>query len=104
MNEEQKIFERGCEGQKYKRHTCFGPFAWNHVLINKAKFRGVPKKFKKYFDQRINLSRCCQWFHNQHGETTAFREWFKKRQIFIYGRAAVEKFFRDSPQKIKERI
>jgi len=76
----------------------------NHSLINKRKFQGIPQKLKKYFDNPINIFWCCNEFHGMYGETRPFRDWFKDKQIFLYGRAAVAKFFTDSPQKIKERV
>ncbi len=97
---------RPCDGLEYDdfcdrvRHSCSGPGAWNHTLINKAKVRGV-KVNRAYFDKRINMSWCCQWFHGQYGETKAFREWFKQRQIFRYGRKTVEDYIQNGPNRVK---
>jgi hypothetical protein len=92
-----------CIGREYdKKHVCSGPVQPNHTLINKAKIRGV--KDRLYFDKAINISWCCQKFHNEHGETRKFREWFKARQIWRYGRQAVKDFFEKSPQRVKERF
>jgi hypothetical protein len=104
----REIF-RECDGLAYndychiKRHVCSGPGAWNHTLINRGKVRGV-KISRAYFDKPINLSWNCQKFHSEYGETTKYREWFKQRQIWKYGRKAVKEFFDNSPQKIKERM
>ena len=105
-----------CDGLEYddfchrKRHVCSGPMAPNHTLINDAKIRGRnnPKhrlyKDRYYFDKPINISWVCQKFHNEHGETRKFRDWFKTRQIWRYGRDRVAEYLERSPQRIKERI
>jgi hypothetical protein len=99
---------RDCDGKLYddfchrKRHICSGCGAWNHTLLNKKKYQGCAER--AYFENPINKSWNCQKFHAEYGETTKYREWFKQRQIFKYGRKAVKDFFDNSPQKIKERI
>ncbi len=92
---------RPCDGRAYDpTHVCSGPFAWNHTILNKAKYRGV--KEKKYFDNPINLSWCCQSFHNSHGETRKFRAWFYTVQCHKYGTGTVKKFLMDAPMKVHE--
>jgi hypothetical protein len=99
-----------CEGWEYddfckrERHSCSGRTSPNHTLINKRKFQGIPDRLKKYFDKPINIMWCCNEFHGMYGETKAFRAWFRDRQVFLYGRAAVKAFFDNAPMKIKERI
>lgn len=106
MNDTFAEVFRPCDGLDYddfchrKRHVCWGSATWNHVLFNKAKVKGV-KINRAYFDKRINLSWNCQKFHDEYGETTKYREWFKQRQIFIYGRKAVEDYLKNGPNKVK---
>jgi hypothetical protein len=101
----REIF-RECDGLLYndychvKRHVCSGPGAWNHTIFNKAKVKGI-KINRAYFDKRINLSWNCQKFHAEYGETKKYREWFKMRQIFTYGRRAVEDYINNGPNKVK---
>jgi hypothetical protein len=98
-----------CCGYEYddfchrERHDCDGAAHPNHSLINKRKFQGI-RINRGYFDKPINIFWCCNGFHGMWGETTAFRAWFRDRQVFLYGRAAVKSFFDNSPQKIKERL
>jgi hypothetical protein len=99
---------RTCDGHLYddflyrERHVCDTDPQRNHVLFNKAKIRGV-KVNREYFDQEICVSYCCQWFHNQYGETKGFRKFWREVQEKRYGTAAVRAFLLGGPNKIKER-
>ncbi len=67
-----------CEGQDFKAHDCMGGIHLNEILITRGMIRHLTAKQKEYYWDPRNCALNCDWFHERHGHSRAYREFWLK--------------------------
>ena len=91
-----------CEGQGMVKHACSGSIDLNHVLYTRQPIQKLPKKDRKYFDNKINCALNCRHFHEKYGHSSAYRIWHHVRMILLYGADVVNEYIAEAPLKVNQ--
>jgi len=92
-----------CEGQRMISHECHGGLEMNEIFYPRNVFQKLPKSKQVYFWHEINCSLNCQWFHQAHGHSREWRDFWYDLQIERYGLDVVEAWVNDAPLKVTGR-
>jgi len=88
-----------CEMTHMHDHYCAGKIDLNEVLYPRRRFEKLDFDDQLKFYCPENCSLVCSTFHHKYGHSTAFREWFLKRMIRIYGLEHMQSWNNSLPLK-----
>lgn len=97
-------FMAPCEGTAFVPHKCNGPLELNEVIYQRNIFQKLPPSEWPPFFAEWNMSVNCRFFHATYGHRKAFRDWFLKRMVSIYGIETLQEWSEALPVKEEDRV